>query len=335
MKCYNVAIIGFGNIGFFFSKDKKRKKTWSHFQAYTNNSQTKIVAIVEINFLKRQLIKKKFKKIYVFKNICELYNSNLKIDIISICTPTATHYEILKYSIKLNPALIICEKPLCSNISQSKKIIDIIKKNKINLVINHQLRFNKNIILARKIIEKNLIGEIKSINSYYTSKIFNIGIHLIDLIRFIINKNPVSTYAFFSKNHKIDPTISGTLFFKNNIICTINSIAEKFNYIYEIDILGLKGRLKLIDAGKKIELYKYLPSKNFTGYKELKKIKLSHEHFTDYKFYNDSMKILFREAVHSIKKKRPFLPDVYDGYNNLFIAHKMIVSAYKKKEIKL
>ena len=334
MNLYNVAIIGFGNIGFFFSKDKKRKKVWSHYQAFSKNSKTKVVAIVEINFFKRQLIKKKFKNVTVFKNIQELYSSQLRIDIISICTPTITHYKVLKHSIKLNPKLIICEKPLCSNIYQSKEIVKIIKKKKINLVINHQLRFKKNIILARKLIEKKIIGDIKSINSYYTSKIFNIGTHLIDLLRFIINKNPVSIYGFFSKYSSKDPTMSGTLIFKKNIICTINSCTKKFNYIYEIDILGSKGRLKLIDAGEKIELYRYLPSINFAGYKELKKIKLPLKYFSDYKVYNDPMKILFDEAINSIKSKRLFLPDVYDGYYNLLIAQKMINSAKKKKEVK-
>lgn len=334
MNIYNVAIIGFGNIGFFFSRDKKRKKVWSHYQAYSNNSKTNVVAIVEINFFKRQLIKKNFKNIFVFKNIEELRSSKLRIDIISICTPTITHYEVLKYSMKLNPKLIICEKPLCSNINQSKKIVKMIRKKKINLVINHQLRFKKNIILARKLIDKKIIGDIKSINSYYTSKIFNIGTHLIDLLRFVINKNPISIYAFFSKYSSKDPTLSGTLIFKKNIICTINSSAEKFNYIYEIDILGSKGRLKLIDAGEIIELYKYLPSINFTGYKELKKVKLPYKYFSDYKIYNDPMKILFDEAINSIKNKRLFLPDVYDGHYNLLIAQKMINSAKKKKEVK-
>jgi predicted dehydrogenase len=57
---------------------------------------------------------------------------------------------------KLNPKLIICEKPICSNINQSKNIVKMIRKKKINLVINHQLRFNKNIILARKLIDKKI-----------------------------------------------------------------------------------------------------------------------------------------------------------------------------------
>ena len=335
MKIYNVAILGFGNIGFFFSRDKKRKIIWSHYEAYFKNAKTQVLAIVEINKSKRQFIKKHFKNIKVYKKLEELYKAKLKIDIISICTPTINHYDMLKFSVKFNPKLIICEKPLCANVYQAKEMTKIIKKNKINLIVNHQLRFNKNTILARKLILDKKIGNLKSINSYYTSKIFNIGTHLIDLIRFLINKNPILLNAFFNHYSSKDPTVCGTLYFKNNIHCSINASTKKYNYIYEIDILGTKGRIKLIDAGKKIEFYNYQNSKNFTGYKELKKTKLPKKYFSDIKLSNDPMKNLFNEAINSIENKASFLPNVNDGYYNLLIAQKMIDSANEKKVIRI
>ena len=81
---YKVAILGFGNIGYFLSKDEKRKYVWSHFEAYKKISKTKLVAIVEINKKKRILINKMYPSIGVYKNLDELIKSKKKIDFFSI-----------------------------------------------------------------------------------------------------------------------------------------------------------------------------------------------------------------------------------------------------------
>ena len=117
----NAAIIGFGDIGYYLSKDKKRKQTWSHFEAYELIDKIELRAIVEINQKKIDFIKKNYPQIFVFQNIEKLINSNLNIDIISICTPTKTHFKILNKSLKLKPKIIICEKPICSSVNEAKK----------------------------------------------------------------------------------------------------------------------------------------------------------------------------------------------------------------------
>ena len=72
---YKAAIIGFGNIGYLLSKDKKRKNVWSHFEAYKKIKKTKLIAIVEVNKKKRNFIKKNFPKIIIFKSLSKLLNS--------------------------------------------------------------------------------------------------------------------------------------------------------------------------------------------------------------------------------------------------------------------
>ena len=48
---------------------------------------------------------------------------NEKIDILSICTPTKTHYEIIKYALKFsNIKAIFLEKPSTFKSIQTKKL---------------------------------------------------------------------------------------------------------------------------------------------------------------------------------------------------------------------
>ncbi len=327
---FNAAIIGFGDIGYYLSKDKKRKQTWSHFEAYELIKKTELKAIVEKNQKKIEFIKKNYPQISVFQNIEKLINSNLNIDIVSICTPTKTHFKILIKSLKLKPKIIICEKPICSSINEAKKIISIFKKKKIRVVVNHQRRFEKNFLIAKKIIEKKKIGKITNINGIYTSKIVNIGTHLIDCIRMITKLEPTYTYSIFkNKYDRKDPSVSGILYFNNEITCSIQAVGSKYKYIFEIDIIGSKGRLRIINNGKKIEYFKFNKSKNFMKYDELFQKKIDSDK------QNDPMLELFKSTINAYKKNTKIYPDLNDGFKNLLIVDTMIKSAFQKKLLKI
>ena len=327
---FKAAIIGFGDIGYFLSKDKKRKKTWSHFEAYNSIKDTKIDVIVESNQKKIDYVKKQYPKINVFKNIDELNNAKLNIDIISICTPTNTHFDILKKTLAMKPKIIICEKPICQSLNEARKIVQLFKKKKIQIVVNHQRRFETNFLLAKKIIEKKKIGKILNINANYTSKIINIGTHLIDCLRMIVKTEPKSTYSIFKKNtNKKDPSVSGILSFHKNIDCFIHSLGNKYKYIFEIDIIGSKGRLRITNNGKKVELFQFKKIKNFEKYEELYKKKIQSKKQTD------PMRELFVNAINAYKNKKKIYPDINDGFQNLLIACSMIRSAENKKLIKV
>ncbi len=327
---FKAVIVGFGDIAYFLSKDKKRKKTWSHFEAYNSINETKVYAVVERDQKKIDFIKKKYPQINVFRNINELINSKLNIDIISICSPTQTHFDILNRSLILKPKIIICEKPICETLSEAKKIVKLYKKKKIKIIINHQRRFETNFLIAKQIVATGKIGKVLNINANYTSKIINIGTHLIDCIRMIINSEPKFTYSIFKKNlSKKDPSVSGILYFNNDINCFIQSLGSKYKYIFEIDIIGSKGRIRVINNGKNIEFFQFKRSKNFEKYEELykKKMKLKKQ--------TDPMRELFVNVINAYKNKKKVYPDIHDGYQNLSIVCSMIKSAKYKKLVKI
>ena len=335
MKVFQAAIIGFGNIGYQYSLDKKRKKTWSHFEAFNKIKKTRLVAIVEKNFKKIKYIKKNFPKIFLFNKIEDLLKSEHEIDIFSICTPTTTHFKILKKLIQHKAKMIICEKPLCSSLTDARKIYQLSKKSKSLIAINHQRRYEKNFMLAKNLIDKNAIGNLKFINANYTRKIYNIGTHLIDILRMITSSELSYTSAFFTeKALPYDPSVSGFMKFKNNVSCSIQSIGNKFKYIFEIDITGTKGKIRIFDNGKKITLYKFQKSKNFSNYFELNKIRIS-KRFNKYKKINDPMKELIENLIIAYNRKNIIHPNVYDGYQNLLIAKMMEKSAKYNKIIKV
>lgn len=142
---------------------------------------------------------------------CEDYKGLISledIDLVCITAPNKYHFEYAQYCINANKNMIL-EKPATMTLEEAielKKIID--NSNKIN-IINHQLRFNPYLLKVKEIIEQGLLGRIYYINMHQQSTGFSnkdmkwiwsldkeegggvrlaMGSHLIDLIRFWLNK---------------------------------------------------------------------------------------------------------------------------------------------------
>jgi predicted dehydrogenase len=107
---------------------------------------------VEVVFVSDQDIKKYNNKNFFFtKNPFYLLN---KVDAVIIATPTSTHFDLIK-KIGKEVKNIFVEKPLAQNFSEVKKIINFVKKNKINLKVGFIERFNPAIESLFKTIKKN------------------------------------------------------------------------------------------------------------------------------------------------------------------------------------
>ena len=145
----NVALIGFGRFGKKYFKAIKKNKRLS----------------LKVIFRKKIFSKNKYHKLSL-KNI----KSN-KIKAAIVCTPVKTHFEVSKLFIK-NRIPIILEKPAANNIKQIKKLIDLTKKYKSSVIVNHSDLFNQNLNLF--ISKIKLIGKINyfSCNFGKLSKIY-------------------------------------------------------------------------------------------------------------------------------------------------------------------
>jgi predicted dehydrogenase len=66
-----------------------------------------------------------------------------------------------------------------------------------------------------------------------------------------------------------DPNIDGMVSFKNGTLCTLQACDVKHYLVFEFDIMGTKGRLKITRSGFGVEYYEPGESDLFSGYKEL------------------------------------------------------------------
>jgi len=83
-----------------------------------------------------------------------------KIDIGIVSTPSGTHYEITKFLLN-NGINVLTEKPPTMNEKELKELIILARNKCLKYGVIFQNRLNRSMQIAKKIIDKQLLGQIK------------------------------------------------------------------------------------------------------------------------------------------------------------------------------
>ena len=82
-----------------------------------------------------------------------------EVKLVSVCTPNDTHAEIAIAALKLGKS-VWCEKPMSSNLPDSKKMLAASKKSKGKTIIGYNYTKNPAVLHARELIETGVIGNV-------------------------------------------------------------------------------------------------------------------------------------------------------------------------------
>ena len=82
-----------------------------------------------------------------------------EIDIVLVCTPSGTHYDVAKKSIYAGKHTIV-EKPITATEAEARELISLAKEKGVLLSVQHQRRWDSDFRTVKKIIESRVLGEI-------------------------------------------------------------------------------------------------------------------------------------------------------------------------------
>ena len=250
-----LAVIGCGKIF---------QKHYSAIKLQEIKKKLQLVAVCDPN--KDLLDNIKLKNIRKYSKITDLIK-NEKLDIISILTPSGFHFENAMDCMAKVKTIII-EKPITLRLSDAKKLLIESKKNKNNVFVVLQNRFNDPIIELKKAIDKKLFGKIflatvrlrwSRGKEYYSQAkwrgtwkldggvIANQSSHFIDLFQWLFGM-PKKVFSKTRQMQKINKEVEDTAlaifeYDKKNklgLIEATNAIRPK-NLEGSISIIGEKG----------------------------------------------------------------------------------------------
>lgn len=132
---------------------------------FKNRDLAKIVAIADIDPLKRKIYQDKYQldPNQVFSNGKDLLNQNLDLDAVIIATPDKLHYEDTILALDKGYHVLL-EKPISPNLEECKQIKEkAIEKNR-KVILCHVLRYAPIYQKTKELIDQNVIGDIVLIN---------------------------------------------------------------------------------------------------------------------------------------------------------------------------
>ena len=228
MKKIKAAIIGFG-VG------------QKHFEAIHKYKNSEVKIICEKNLDKVVNVKKKFPNIKITNKEKDVF-LNKDINLVSIASYDDNHYSQILKSIKYKKNIIV-EKPMCLTEKQLRHIKKLILNSKLKITSNLVLRVNSLFANIRKRINNDKIFYVEAdyiwgrkdklfawrskIKNY--SLILGAGIHVIDLVLWLLKKKPISVFSaannIATKNSKFKKNSMAliVLEFPGNIIAKITA----------------------------------------------------------------------------------------------------------------
>lgn len=237
----------------------------NYYYGALKKAKIKLVSIYDVDFKKSKKISKKF-NLETSQSLKDLLSS-LKPEIIIISSSIKSHYKNIKdiLEFKNSIKLLIIEKPLVHEIQKLKEIINILKNNNIEFVVNHTRRFDKNYYFIRDKFTKFEIP--KAIQFNYYGQWINNGIHMIDLISFLSHDTKFKKINFFKRENLL---ILKIWFKKNKIMVVYFKTGDEFIYqTSDIDIYYAKKKVQILNHGENYIYYSI--KKNKIGEVELKK----------------------------------------------------------------
>lgn len=256
------AVIGIGRIGYGLERDRLRSKPASHVGAYLECPKTELVGVSDVDDAKLGEFKREHPDIAAYGDYETMLNRE-RPEIVSVCTPIETHAKIVRNAARFEPTKVIfCEKPIASTVEEAEKMIRTCEQFGVKLGVHLTRRWDPAYRLIKQILDggwrslpmscvrgaqtyRNYsrwnMEELLAFDGRFSGGKIGDGVHMVDL------------YNWYRQ--------------ENTELSLLNVPTPYL--VFEFDLIGSEGWIKIRDNGAKIQLWKPRGSHRYVGLKEL------------------------------------------------------------------
>lgn len=312
----NAAIIGCGKIGCFYPRDPKRSGIYTHAEAYQNCQQTQLLALCDTDLQQAKRAQALWGGQYLYTNFLQLIKQQ-PIDLLSICTPDATHASIMKLVLQYNRAkVILLEKPIAMTLADALELKALAAASSCKILVNYSRCYDAKHIRVRNYIKQGKLGDLVSANGCYGKGILHNGGHWFNLFFFLTQRNLKITYAtllnYTTAYNENDPSPSVAGITPEGVHVSLQSLPYKNYALFEMDLFFEYGRIRITDSGGKVELFATAATASFESHRL--------DSYAIWKDLDDPTLNLVNQAVACTKhQKNPLSCSLEDGIKVLEI----------------
>ena len=169
---------------------------------FANNEAARVVKVCDFDAAKLAACKRSYPSVGVTDKFQDLLQDP-QIDAIAIATPAHTHYELALSVLKAGKHVLV-EKPLAQTSSQVSHLIDEAERRNLTLMVDHTFLYTPAVQKIRQLVSEGALGDIYYYNGTRASLglfqsdvsvIWDLAVHDISIIQFILNETPVAVSA--------------------------------------------------------------------------------------------------------------------------------------------
>ncbi len=266
MGSYRAAIVGLGQVGMLFDEDASRDGVWTHFTAYERLQKrgVTLVAVCEPDPEKQAKARERCGDLKVYAALEDMLAQET-LDLVSLCTPPAYHSAQIQACAGKVKA-ILCEKPLAEEGGDAEAAVHSCRESDTLLAVNYYKRFDGSVPAVKQLLESGAIGELVQANGWYSGPFGAVGSHMVDLLRFFCGKLELHTVTGTSED-----AFQAHLESNGGARVNLAVTGQREDLIFECDLVGTEGRLRLLENCASYEWYRFEASPRYGGYRELVK----------------------------------------------------------------
>jgi predicted dehydrogenase len=153
------------------------------------------------------------------------------IDAVAIVTPVWSHFELAKAALE-NGKHVFVEKPFTSNSAQAAQLIELAKRNNLQIMVDHTFLFSGAVRKIRELVDNGTVGPLYYFDStrvnlglfqHDVSVVWDLAPHDLSIMDHIIGQKPEAVVAT-GGNHLNDLADMAfiTVYFPGNVTAHVN-----------------------------------------------------------------------------------------------------------------
>ncbi len=324
---YRAAVIGCGKIGTTNSLDPLIKGVCSHAGAYMACPQTELVAVCDVDRSRAEACGKQWGIKSVYSDPGQLIQE-IQPEIISICSPNETHGEMLSRALASNSTRgVITEKPLTLHVPEAARLVRLAEDRNIHLAVNYSRRYSKGHAEMRAFIHSDALGKVQTVTGYYTKGIFHNGTHWLDLAHWMFGDVKQVTAFNLRNRQELDCQLDASMVFESGATAFLQGLDPSAYALFEMDVLGTKGRVRVTQEGHQIEYFAVVDSPHYSGFSTVRSIGQKNGEM------ENNLLNAVEDLVNSITEKRNPSCTGTDGLKALVVASSLMKSGMENRSI--
>lgn len=263
---YRAVVIGCGRVGSRWSAEAAVPGVHSHAQAYRDQPRTELVGVCDPDAARLADARRTWQVDGDADGVALC--GRVAPDIVSICTPDATHAPLAERLLEETPPrLLFIEKPLALAVRDAERVLELAARRGTAVAVNHSRRFSPAFEAVRTELDTGRHGRALLVRMLYGKGLFHNGVHAIDLLRFWLGEPTKAVGQAAAWGPDGDETWSADVWFSSGCRARLDAFDERVATVFELDLLAERSRIRFWAGGDRWEFSEVAADARSPGYR--------------------------------------------------------------------